>query len=131
MLLVNCCCWADWQFVLVQPTNAPDSSVQAPLTHRCCVAAVLSFLAPVVPHLPAPSLLFRRALSIAAISCKLTLCVVVFAVCAAAFSTNSPHLLPTLQTVVNVVLLRAGFAVGLLWRMLPVLLPLAKQAVGV
>lgn len=60
----------------------------------------------------------------AAISCKLTVLTVLLAVTSAALGV--PMKLLTLQTTVQLLLLRGGIAVGLLWK----LLPLAKGIGG-
>lgn len=58
-----------------------------------------------------------RALSVAVISCKLTLLSVLFAVTAAAF--GAPIRVLTLQHAVRLLLLRGGVAAGLLWKLQP------------
>lgn len=60
-----------------------------------------------------------RALGIAAISCKLTLLSVLFAVTCAAF--GAPVGVLTLQHAVRLLLLRGGLAAGLLWKLRPLL----------
>lgn len=64
---------------------------------------------------PAPVFVSCRALGVAAISCKLTVLSVLFAVTSAAFGASIDAL--TLQNAVRLLLLRGGLAVGLLWKL--------------